>query len=238
MNKLTNILLVLLLIAVIFLGGAVFLLWQKDSTPTIPVSSQSATSQSSTSHAAQSGTGPAQNTDQAAELSCSVQLGALRIVQGEEFALQDGNESDCQISCENGIYTVSVNTTRSAPVVVSVPKDAFFQQATFTTWGGALTAENLAVRDLHTTCEKGAIQFSGRVEGTIELDHQQGATTLQLEGNQADFNYQVSYQLGHVQIGDQTFAGVKGSHSIDNGSGKTIHANCAMGSVRVLFSQA
>lgn len=231
MNKLTNILLVLLLIAVIFLGGAVFLLWQKDGPPAASSGPSAASSPSTVSETA-SGAETAQ------ELSCSVQLGALQLIPGDEFALQEGSESDCQLSSENGVYTVSVNTSRSAPVVVTLPQDVYFQQATLTVAGGTLSAENLQVKDLHTTCEKGALQFSGRVDGNAEVDHQQGETALQLEGNQADFNYQVSYQLGHVQIGVQTFAGVKGSHSIDNGSGKTIHANCAMGSVRVLFSQA
>lgn len=232
MNKFTNILLVLLLIAVIFLGGAVFLLWQKDSAPAASSDSSGATQSS-----AETGTKPDQAQDPAKELSCSVQLGALRMIQGEEFALQDGNESDCQISCDHGVYTISVNTTRSAPVVVTVPRDVYFQQATLTVAGGTLSAEELQVKDLYATCQQGALQFSGRVYGNAEVQHQQGETALQLQGNQDDFNYEVSYQLGHVQIGNQTFAGAKGSQAIDNGSDRTVRVNCAMGSVGILFPQ-
>lgn len=236
MNKLTNILLVLLLVAVIFLGGAVFLLWQKDSAPAAS-SDQSEATQSSTETGSKTGTEPSQTQDPAKELSCSVQLGALRIIQGEEFALQDGNESDCQISCDHGVYTISVNTTRNAPVVVTVPQDVYFQQATLTVAGGTLSAEDLQVKDLHATCQQGALQFSGRVDGNAEVDHQQGETALQLQDNQDDFNYEVSYQLGHVQIGNQTFAGAKGSQAIDNGRDRTVRVNCAMGSVGILFPQ-
>lgn len=230
MNRLTNLLLVLLLIAVILLGGAVFLLWQKDSPPASS-SDPSAASSSSTASETASGAETAQ------ELSCSVQLGALQLIPGDEFALQEGSESDCQISCENGVYTVSVNTTLSTPVVVTVPQDAYFQRATLTVSGGTLSAEDLTVKDLYTTCEKGALQFSGCVDGNAEVEHQQGETTLQLTGSSSDFNYNVSYQLGHVQIGEQAYAGAKGNQSVDNGCDKTIRVNCAMGSVGVVFSQ-
>lgn len=123
------------------------------------------------------------------------------------------------------------------PVVVTVPQDVYFQQATLTVSGGTFRAEDLTVKDLHTTCEKGALQFSGLVDGDAQVEHQQGETSLQLTGSASDFNYDVSYQLGHVQIGAQTYAGAQGSQSVDNGSEKALRVTCAMGSVDVVFSQ-
>ena len=72
------------------------------------------------------------------------------------------------------MYTISVSTTREAPVVVTVPEEVQFERATLTASGGNLTAEDLEAEKLYTTCERGALQFSGCVDKTAEVEHLQG----------------------------------------------------------------
>ena len=246
MSKINNILIAFLLVAVVILGGAVAVLYQRDSAGT--ETSAEGTNQSGSAAGSESG-GEAQGAAEdggassgeaelGKELRCSVQLGALKIVAGEKFGVLEGNADDCQTALEDGVYTISSNTTHSEPIVVSVPEDIRLERAVFTVSGGTLTVENLDVQDLEATCEQGALQFSGRVEGNAEVEHLQGETALQLEGSPSDFNYEISYELGHVQIGEQSYAGAKGSQSIDNHSENTIRVHCAMGSVGIVFPEA
>lgn len=247
MSKINNILIAFLLVAVVILGGAVAVLYQRDSAGT--ETSAEETNQSGAAaagsesgdeaqSAAENGNASSGEAELGKELRCSVQLGALKIVAGEKFGVLEGNADDCQTALEDGVYTISSNTTHSEPIVVSVPEGIRLERAVFTVSGGTLTVENLDVQDLEATCEQGALQFSGRVEGNAEVEHLQGETALQLEGSPSDFNYEISYELGHVQIGEQSYAGAKGSQSIDNHSENTIRVHCAMGSVGIVFPEA
>ena len=233
MNKFKNLLIVVLLAAVVLLGTAVFLLGQRDRTASEADEDQSALTQAGTD-AGEEGTLEEKT---AAELDCSVQLGALKVIRGEEFGILEGDAGDCEAYLEDGVYTISVSTTREAPVVVTVPEEVQFERATLTASGGKLTAENLEVGELYSTCERGVLQFSGCVDKTAEVEHLQGETVLQLSGDPSEFNYELSYELGHIEVGGQSYAGAKGSQSIDHGSDKTIRVHCAMGSVGVLFPE-
>lgn len=236
-NKFKNLLIVLLLAAVVLLGAAALRLSRSNRTAFESDEDRPALTETDADNGAGAGNEEAQETEMTADLECSVQLGALRIIRGENFGILEGDAGDCEAYLEDGVYTVSVSTTRETPVVVTVPEGVSFEQATLTASGGSLTAEDLDVEELYTTCERGALQFSGRVEGNAEVEHLQGETVLQLSGDLSEFNYELSYELGHIEVGKQSYAGARGSQSIDHGSSKTIRVYCAMGSVDVLFPE-
>lgn len=236
MNKFSNILIVFLMVVVVLLGSAVYVLVQRDNSAVSSVSDQSVLTESDADSQ-----GKEEKEDvpkeAEAELRCSVQMGALQIIRGEEFGVQEGDADDCEAYLEDGVYTISASTTRDMPVVVTVPEGVRFVRATLTASGGTLMAEDLDVQDLNATCEQGALQFSGSVDGNAAVEHLQGETVLRLSGSPSDFNYEIAYELGHVEIGDKSYAGAKGSKSIDNDSPKTLRVHCAMGSVGVLFPE-
>ena len=237
MNKFKNLLIVLLLAAVVLLSAAVLRLSQSNQTESQVDEDRSALTETDANSGTEAGDDETQKAEASAELECSVQLGSLRILRGEAFGIQEGDAGDCEAYLEDGVYTVSVRTSREAPVVVTVPEEVRFEQATLTASGGNLTAEDLDVEELYTTCEQGSLRFSGRVGRTAEVEHLQGETVLQLSGGASEFNYDLAYELGHIEVGEQSYAGAKGSRSIDNGSEKTIRVHCAMGSVGVLFPE-
>lgn len=228
MEKFRNVLTVFLLLAVALLGAAVFRLYQRDEAPSV---SAPAPSVSDTGMEAEEET-------TTAELRCTVALGALKVIRGEEFGISEGSPSNCDASLENGVYTISVNAAHGAPVVVTVPEDVYFTSSDLTVSGGNLTVEDLDVEDLSATCEQGSLQFSGRVDGDVEVEHLQGETALRLEGSASDFNHEISYEMGHVQVGTQSYSGARGSQSVDNGAEKTLRIHCTMGDVGIVFADA
>ncbi|MEQ2443265.1 hypothetical protein WMO64_07265 [Pseudoflavonifractor sp. CLA-AP-H29] len=260
MKKITNILLLVLLAAVIVLAAAVIYLYQRDGSPSSPVSGTPSASQSESitvGTPAPSGgeaeggdssgdtNGPEVGTPaesggedaQAAvtELRCSAALGAVKIVEGAEFGLSEGSEAECEAYIEDNAYVVSASTTQDIPIVVTVPEGITFEQVTLTASGGNLTVEGIDTEALSTSCTQGAIYYSGRLDGSADVEHLQGQTVLQLEGASSDYNFELEYSLGHIQVGDLSLGGPKGSRSIDNGSEKTIQVYCTMGDVSVLF---
>lgn len=237
MEKFRNILTVVLLIAVVLLGAAVFRLYQRDDSPSVSASDPSAPSVTNAGTDGES-KAPVQEKATTAELRCTVELGALKVIRGEAFGISEGSTSDCETSLEDGVYTVSVSAAHGAPVVVTVPEDVYFATSDLTVSGGNLTVEDLDVEDLSATCEQGSLQFSGRVDGDVEVEHLQGETALKLEGSASDFNHEISYEMGHVQVGTQSYSGAKGSQSVDNGAEKTLRVHCSMGDVGVVFADA
>lgn len=238
MEKFRNVLTVFLLIAVVLLGAAVFRLYQRDGSPSVSASDPSVPSVSDAGTDTDESKAPAQEEATTAELRCTVELGALKVIRGETFGISEGSTSDCETSLEDGVYTVSVNAAHGAPVVVTVPEDVYFSASALTVSGGSLTVEDLDVEDLSATCEQGSLQFSGRVDGDVEVEHLQGETALHLEGSASDFNHEISYEMGHVQVGAQSYSGAKGSQSVDNGAEKTLRVHCTMGDVGVVFADA
>lgn len=234
MNRFSKIVIVLLSAAVVILAAA--LLFQQGVAPASPEDPAGQTD----GPAAQETDSPRETADDApetADLRCSVQSGALRITRGETFAVTSGDESACQLSFDGGVYTVSAAGTGEA-IVVTVPEDADLQAVTLTADGGDLSAEDLDAGTLTASCNQGSLRFSGSVDGDVDVDHAQGETALRLSGDETAFNCDVSYELGHVQIGSRSYAGARGSQTVDNGAGKTLTVRCAMGSVDVTFDPA
>ena len=171
-------------------------------------------------------------------LRCSVQLGTLHIVEGEDFQVSEFNGSDYEAYVENGIYIVNGSTAHDNHMEVTIPKDFQFETVELTVAGGALTAENISTQNLQTSCDKGVIDYSGSVDGGAEVLQFQGKTVLNLNGIQTDYNYNLDLDLGHIGIGDEQYAGPHQNQSIDNSAEKAIDASCAMGSISILFSES
>lgn len=247
MNKSTKFLIAILLIAVIFLSIAAgcFFLSRAGGQPAEPASSCTVSSAQTESA---EGTGNGNSSKSGADaveleggvtgLRCSVQLGTLNIVEGEAFHVSAGNGSDYEAYIENGTYIVNGSRTYDNHIVVTVPKEFQFETVELVAAGGALTAENLNTQNLYTNCNRGTINYSGSASAGAEIQQLQGKTVLTMDGRQADYNYSLDLDLGHIGIGDQEYAGPHQDQSIDNSAEKTIDASCTMGSIRILFSQA
>ena len=238
MKKLTNFVMGFLLIAVIVLSITAGYLLTKDNggvsvDPALALTTFSAQNESSNEFE----DGSAEPENEITGLRCSVQLGALDIVEGEDFNVSELNGSDYEAYVENGTYIVKGSATHDNHIMVTIPKDFQFQNVELVVTGGALTAENIDTLNLHTNCDKGAINYSGSVNVDAEIQQLQGKTVLNINGKQTDY-YSLDINLGHIGIDEQQYAGIDQYQSIDNSAEKTINAYCTMGSVGILFSES
>lgn len=168
-------------------------------------------------------------------LQCSVTHGALEIIPGKEFQVSDSTNGQFEASVKDGIYVVTGSNTMDNHITVTVPENFVFQNVSLSANGGALNAQGLQTGNLQTSCDGGSINFTGSISKDASVEHLLGKTVLQLTGKPTDYNYALSYSMGHIGIGDQQYAGTNGSQSIDNGSGQNMQIHCKMGSVSVVF---
>lgn len=202
------------------------------------MSAPSAASEAASGSAAASGaSSAAQPADETITgLNCTVTGGRVTILEGTAFGAQDSAGNPVPVTTENGVYTVTCGAAPDCDITVTVPQGHIFSDVTFSVTGGTVDARQLTTDTLHTHCDGGAVLFSGTVRGDADIEHLRGDTSLQLTGAQTDYNYALTYSMGHVGIGTLQYGGLQGSQSIDNGAAKTLRVQCTMGNVSVGFT--
>lgn len=231
MNRIWKILVVCLTAAVVVLSIAVVrLLGGQQATP-----AASGTPAAPTVTSAPSVPTATPEPDQITGLRCSISLGKMNIVTGDALNASDSGGNDFDVVIEEGVYIVSGSKTVDNDITVTVPRELVLETVELTVQGGALTAEGLSTKGLNTDCDGGALTFSGRLMGDGTVSQKWGETTLHLSGTETDYNYDLSYDRGHIGLGQQQFAGLSGSKSIDNGAAQTISVTCSMGDVGLVF---
>jgi hypothetical protein len=62
-----------------------------------------------------------------------------------------------------------------------------------------------------------------------------GNITMQLEGEEEDFDYELDCVTGNLRIGDTEYSGLASSREVDNNAIKKMDLQCAMGNIEVEF---
>lgn len=100
---------------------------------------------------------------------------------------------------------------------------------------GDMNVENGAVGTVTMECAMGNIDFEGSISGDSTIECSMGNISLDIDGDEEDFNYEVDCAAGDVSIGDMEASGFVGERSIDNQADKKMQIECAMGSIDVNF---
>lgn len=248
MKKLTGLVMTILMISVMILSAAVIHLYQQNEkdNPIAAENSISPSQEESNSSVelesiAEEETLPSFSqendgkTSDVTKLCCSIQLGTLDIVTGDAFHVTELNGNDYQAYIEDANYIITGSTTYDNHIVVTVPEDYSFESVTLTAMGGVITATGIHTQELLTSCDKGVINYSGTIDKNGNVEQLHGKTVLNLEQKQSDFDYEIHYTSGHVNISEEVYAGINGTQTIDNNAEKTLLVHSTMGSVSVLF---
>lgn len=169
-------------------------------------------------------------------LKCSMSKGAMNITYGSEFSVRDAKGSDVSGKIVGDTYVVEGSKVSENAVTVTVPSGLVLSSLTLEVSGGALESSGLVCDQLYTNCTAGALHFNGTVNGDCDFQQSAGKTIINLNGSETDFNYVITYSMGHINYAGHQYLGLNGSDTGDNGAAKNITANCSMGSMTILFS--
>lgn len=98
------------------------------------------------------------------------------------------------------------------------------------------TIKNADVEELNAETGAGSLDFYGKVAKDADINCGAGSVTLDLEGEETDYNYEVSNSVGSIEIGgDKVTDGLSTTNSIDNGRESTIRVSNSVGSVDIRF---
>ncbi len=122
---------------------------------------------------------------------------------------------------------------------------------------GQLVCENTGTTTLDVSVDMGAVHMSnlrnengttvavdmgdatlaGVFEKNIDLNCDMGSISLQVDGKENDYNYEVEADMGQVTIGSGSSAGMSASQTINNNADKTITADTDMGTILIQFTK-
>lgn len=98
------------------------------------------------------------------------------------------------------------------------------------------SVKNADVEELEVEAGAGSVDFYGTVKQDTEIECGAGSVTLDLEGTEDSYNYELDSSAGSIQIGDdQEYGGLSAEKSIDNGRERTIEISNGAGSVEIRF---
>lgn len=100
---------------------------------------------------------------------------------------------------------------------------------------GELQAEDVTVENLTASIGAGNMELTGSIYTGAKISCSMGNVRLELEGEQKDFNYELSCVAGNMEIDGSSFSGAVMDRSIDNGAAKSMEIDCSMGNVEVDF---
>lgn len=100
---------------------------------------------------------------------------------------------------------------------------------------GQITMNNITVQNLDAEVGAGGMTVKGTVKGDAGVKCSMGSLDLRLAGNETDFNYHLIGTMGNISLAGQDYNGVGMQRDIDNGAGKSLTAECAMGSIAIRF---
>ena len=100
---------------------------------------------------------------------------------------------------------------------------------------GDLNIENMNVRGLDCKVGMGNITLIGELSGNAKVECSVGNVTMNLTGEEADFNYKLESSLGNIELCGEKYSGLAAETKIDNDAPYTIKLGCSMGNIDVNF---
>lgn len=129
------------------------------------------------------------------------------------------------VTCKEMSLTVGAGTVTVGDLTVEEKLDVEIGVGTAELYGiscGTLDAE----------CGMGEFIMDGAVSGDIDAECSMGSMVLELDGNESDYNYDLSCGMGDLTINESSFGGIGGSRQIRNQNAVgTIRLDCGMGTL-------
>lgn len=97
---------------------------------------------------------------------------------------------------------------------------------------GNITFEDMVCQTAELDCDLGSVFMSGTIAGDLKAECNMGSIELCLAGNENDYNYDLSCDMGELSVNGEQYTDIGGSRKVTNqGAVGTIEVSCNMGTV-------
>lgn len=135
----------------------------------------------------------------------------------------------------NGLHAKEVSLSAGAGQISL--DDLQAEDLTVSVGLGQIELNRAVMGTLDAEVGMGEFVAAGALNGDADVECSMGNVSLTLDGSLRDFNYELSKAMGNVTLGGTSSSGFSSEKYVDNGAGKTIDVDCAVGNVSVLFTR-
>lgn len=170
--------------------------------------------------------------------------------------IYETDEDGLTIKTKSNSMWKRVGKNDSGYLVIQIPRGISLKEASFQIDAGRLEIEYIKTedldinvgagqavvrqfetRELDVECGAGEAALTGTVLEDASVDCGVGDVEMVLNASQNDYDYELKCGIGELVVGDDSYAGLGSTRSIDNGTGKEMDINCGIGRVEVSFTK-
>lgn len=105
--------------------------------------------------------------------------------------------------------------------------------SSYSVGAGELIIEDFIGRDIDVDCTVGAITLSGIIKGNNYVNCGIGSVEMDIDGQEEDYNYDISSGIGNVQINNNKYSGITSESMKNNGAKDFFSLKCDIGKINL-----
>lgn len=136
-------------------------------------------------------------------------------------------EDTALLTCENLTIDVGAGRVESEWLEVA-------GTAEISIGAGEVIIDHGKFKDMVLDCDMGNIEVDGVLKGNLKGKCSMGNIAIDLLGKESDYNYELSCNMGNLELNERTYSGLGGEHYETNeGAIGTITLDCDMGNIEL-----
>lgn len=142
-----------------------------------------------------------------------------------------------KIDCsKNGWGFLNFGMTNTE-LAIYIPRSQALRTVKLDVGVGSLETEDgvLKCDKLELDCGVGECTVRADIGQKGDIDGGVGNITLTLIGKEQDFNYDIDYGVGSVEVGKSSYSGLGGDRKIDNDADRDLEIDCGVGNIVIDF---
>lgn len=102
---------------------------------------------------------------------------------------------------------------------------------------GEIIIDDMRIGKLEAEVGMGYLEAYGKIDGNVNAECSMGSVSLELNNREEEFNYRLETAMGNIFLEDNSYSGLAHEKTINNGAGKNMELECAMGNIEIYFNR-
>lgn len=162
-----------------------------------------------------------------------------------------------QDSVQKSVLKLFTCESKDATLVVRIPEGKVFEEVELdigaadvvvktefrsgetdiTIGAGHMTLSGVETGELDLECGAGQMELRDVTARNISTECGLGQITMDVNGAEEEYNYEIECGIGRVAVGDSEYSGLGNSKKINNGADQNMSIDCGVGEVVVSFAK-
>ncbi|MHB8128343.1 MAG: DUF4097 family beta strand repeat-containing protein [Mobilitalea sp.] len=151
------------------------------------------------------------------------------VAEDISFSIGAGNVEADTINAKSGDFTVKAGRLKINQLTID-------GKSQYNIGTGEMKLTNVDVEDIIVDCGVGYVLLEGTVTGDNDITCGIGSVELNLDGDKADYSYEVSAGIGRVVVDDNSYHDIDSKVIRDNDAENNLNLDCGIGEITVDFN--